>query len=96
MKRISTSDKTFELGAKLAEIIQDSDRRAAFAENPGKALAELGVKTEVTVHADTADTIHLIIPAEIDAARVEAGDEAYFEELGRLALATCLYEEMPD
>lgn len=92
----STSELNLALGATIGEIIQNPTRRAAFAADPAAELTKLGVTPEITVYADTADTVHLIIPAKIDETRVQAGDEAYFEDLGRLALAACYYEEMPD
>lgn len=96
MNTLPFEKSDLELGAKLGEIIQDPAEREKFAENPEETLSTLGLATDVTVYADTADTVHLIIPSQIDEARVAAGDETYFEELGRLALASCHYEEMPD
>lgn len=96
MSTLAINEQNLELGAKLGEIIQNTSERSKFVENPSKTLSSLGLATDVTVYADTADTIHLVIPAEVDETRVAAGDESYFEELGRLALASCHYEEMPD
>jgi hypothetical protein len=93
-------DKTFtkemEIGAKLGAIIQNKDSRAQLVESPSQVLADVGVKAEVSLYADTADTVHLIIPAEVDSARVAANDETYFEELGKLALGSCVYKELPE
>lgn len=96
MHTFSTTDRDLAVGSKLGEIIQNSTERAKFAENPEATLSELGLVTDVKIYADTADKVHLVIPAKIDEARVAAGDATYFEELGRLALANCHYEEMPD
>ncbi|WP_428525245.1 hypothetical protein [Roseibium sp.] len=96
MHTVSTTDRDLTVGSKLGEIIQNPAERTNFLENPETTLAELGLATDVKIYADTADKVHLIIPAEVDEARVAAGDETYFEELGRLALAGCHYEEMPD
>ncbi|MFN3130760.1 MAG: hypothetical protein ROO70_01135 [Labrenzia sp.] len=96
MHTLSTTNRELAIGSKLGEIIQNSTERAKFAEHPEAALSELGLATDVKIYADTADKVHLVIPAKIDEARVAAGDETYFEELGRLALASCHYEEMPD
>ncbi|MBO6507701.1 MAG: hypothetical protein JJ979_04330 [Roseibium sp.] len=94
------ADKSFteemKVGAKLCAIIQDKDAREQLVSDPAHVLAEAGVNTEVTLLADTADTVHLIIPATVDSTRVEAGDESYFEELGRLALGSCVYRELPE
>ncbi|KZM49881.1 hypothetical protein [Labrenzia sp. OB1] len=91
-----TYDKDMEIGAKLGAIIQDSDSRAQLIENPAEVLASVGAASDVTIFADTADMVHLVVPAGIDAARVAAGDEAYFEELGKAALGNCYYEDVPE
>ncbi len=96
MNTLAINERDLELGAKLGEIIQDTTERTKFAEDPAKTLSPFGLASDVTVYADTADTVHLVIPAKIDEVRVATGDETYFEELGRLALANCYYEEMPD
>lgn len=92
----TTSQKSLEFGAKLGAIIQNADDRAKLIDDPKAVLSNLGVVSDVQLFADTADTVHLIIPAEIDTARVAAGDEAYFEELGKAALANCYYEDIPE
>ncbi len=92
----TTSEKKLELGAKLGAIIQDPDARNSLIENPTEVLAGVGVKSDVTLYADTVDLVHLIVPAEVDVARVAAEDETYFEELGRAALGTCMYDDIPD
>lgn len=88
--------KNLEVGAKLGAIIQDKHSRAQLIESPSEVLADVGVKSDVSLYADTADTVHLIIPAKVDASRVAANDEEYFEELGKLALGSCMYEDIPD
>ncbi|MTI46083.1 hypothetical protein JM93_00270 [Roseibium hamelinense] len=95
MTRSISSDHALDLGAKLGALLQDSEKRADLVKDPGTTLAALGAKSDLTILADTADTVHLVIPANIDAARVAAEDEAYFEELGRQALGACLYEDVP-
>jgi len=92
----TTLNTELEFGAKLGAIIQDSAARDRLIENPTEVLAEVGAKSDVTILADTADMVHLVIPAEIDAARVAANDESYFEELGRAALGNCYYENLPE
>lgn len=92
----TTSTTDLELGAKLGAIIQDGAAREQLIQNSAEVLADVGARTDVTLFADTADLVHLIIPAEVDAERVAAGDESYFEELGRLALANCFYEDVPE
>lgn len=90
-----TLNKDLEIGAKLGAMIQDTAARTQLIENPAETLDAIGVRSDMTIYADTADLVHLIIPAEVDAARVAAGDEAYFEELGKLALGSCIYKELP-
>lgn len=92
----TTSKRELEIGAKLGAIIQDSTARDQLIANPTEVLSELGVDTDVTLFADTADLVHLIVPANVDADRVAAGDEAYFEELGKAALGNCYYEDLPE
>lgn len=92
----STTNSELKLGAKLGAMIQDSAARARLVENPVEVLAEVGARNDLTILADTADTVHLIIPADIDAARVAANDESYFEELGKAALGNCYYEDLPE
>ncbi|WP_298820667.1 hypothetical protein [uncultured Roseibium sp.] len=92
----TTFHKDLEFGAKLGAIIQNADERAKLIDDPKAVLSELGAASDVQLFADTADTVHLVIPAEIDAARVAAGDETYFEELGKAALGSCFYEDLPE
>ncbi|WP_269582289.1 hypothetical protein [Roseibium sp. Sym1] len=96
MHAITTSKTELELGATLGAMIQNTETRARLVENSTEVLAQIGAQSDLTLLADTADLVHLVIPAEIDAARVAAGDESYFEELGKAALGSCMYEEMPD
>ncbi|MET1415475.1 hypothetical protein ABVF61_24600 [Roseibium sp. HPY-6] len=91
-----TSKTQLEIGAKLGAIIQDRDTREELIENPADILGELGVSSDVKIFADTADLVHIIVPAEVDKDRVAADDETYFEELGRAALGNCLYEDVPE
>lgn len=96
MNTKSTSNHTFEASAKLGAIIQNESARQQLIEDPSTILAELGAGSDVTLLADTADMVHLIVPADVDASRVAAGDEAYFEELGKAALGSCFYEDLPE
>jgi len=92
----TTSKTSLEIGSKLGAIIQDASARAQLVENPSDVLAKVGVEGDVTLFADTADMVHLVVPADVDEKRVAAGDEAYFEELGRAALGTCFYDDLPE
>ncbi|AMN53621.1 hypothetical protein ACP90_15635 [Labrenzia sp. CP4] len=92
----TTSRIELEIGAKLGAIIQNATARERLVTNPAEVLAEVGINSDAAIFADTADLVHLIIPAKIDAARVAAGDEKYFEELGKAALGNCFYEDVPE
>lgn len=87
MTQLSTHEETLAFGAKVGAMIQDSTQRAALAET-------LAAKGDVAVYADTADTVHLVVPSSVDASKIE--DEAYLEELGRRALGSCLYDILPE
>ncbi len=89
------SEEKLELGRKLGNIISDQGARNAFATDPAAALPEADLSASLTVYADTADTVHLVVPASIDEAKLAKGDEAYFEELGRAALGACFYDDLP-
>ena len=92
----STLNSEHEIGVQLGAIIQDERSRAKLIENPAEVLSEIGLSADVTLLADKADLVHLLIPADIDAARVAADDEAYFEDLGKAALGTCYYDDLPE
>ncbi|MES0808697.1 hypothetical protein ABLO27_04380 [Roseibium sp. SCPC15] len=96
MHASTTSKNDLEIGAKLGAIIQDANSRAQLIEKPAEILGGVGINSDVTIFADTSDLVHLIIPANVDAERVAAGDDAYFEELGRAALGSCYYEDIPE
>ncbi|MTH96250.1 hypothetical protein [Roseibium sp. RKSG952] len=96
MTQHTFSSNKMELGAKLGAILQDPQKRAELVESPKTTLARIGANSDLTILADTADTVHILIPAEVDAARVAAEDEAYFEELGRQALGVCMYDDIPE
>lgn len=85
-----------KFGQELASIISDEQRREEFASAPTTALPHAGLPEDVAILADTADMVHLVIPAKVDEDRVAICDEAYFEELGRLALGACVYHDLPE
>lgn len=89
------SREILETGLKLGQILSDRISREAFVADPVASLPEAGLSSNMTVYADTADTVHLVVPASIDATRLSKGDDAYLEELGRQALGACLYEDLP-
>ncbi len=87
MTQLHSREVTLALGAKLGSMIQDTEKRDELVQN----LAAGGA---ATVYADTADTVHLVVPSSIDAERMN--DDAYLEELGRRALGACFYEILPE
>ncbi|WP_417668835.1 hypothetical protein [Roseibium sp.] len=87
MTQTTSREETLAFGAKLGAMIQDTEQRTKLAES----LTESG---DVTVLADTADTVHLVIPSSVDTSKME--DESYLEELGRRALGSCVYHIQPD
>ncbi|WP_346911925.1 hypothetical protein [uncultured Roseibium sp.] len=89
------SREILETGRKLGQILSDSAAREAFVADPAASLPEAGLSSAMIVCADTADTVHLVVPAGIDQTRLANGDEAYLEELGRQALGACFYEDLP-
>ena len=95
MTSTNTNDLA-DLGLELAAIISNDKRRSDFVAKPNATLPQAGLSENVAVLADTADMVHLVIPATIDETRVALGDEAYFEELGRLALGACVYHDLPE
>jgi hypothetical protein len=86
MTHATHNQEKLDTGLALGKLISDQETRSALKD-------ELG--TSMTVYADTADTVHLVIPAGIDQAKLAQGDEAYFEELGRQALGACMYDDLP-
>lgn len=91
----SSTDK-LETGRKIGALIQDTTERARLVADPQAVLSGIGVNTAAKIYADSADTVHLVIPAQVDETRVAAEDAAYFEELGLLALGLCMYAEQSD
>ncbi len=91
-----TSAEKLKTGKRIGAIIQNESERERLLSNPEGVLADIGIQTTATIYADTADTVHLVIPSHIDECRVAADDAAYFEELGLLALGLCMYSEEQD
>mgnify|MGYP001249188132 CR=1 FL=1 len=89
------SREILETGLKLGQILSDRISREAFATDPAALLPEAGLSSDMIVCADTADTVHLVVPAVIDETRLTKGDDAYLEELGHQALGACFYEDLP-
>jgi len=92
----NTSTNTQKIAEKFAAIVENDAMRARFVDDAANTLPEAGLPQDLKVYADTADLVHLVIPATVDADRIAADDEAYFEELGRAALGLCGYRDLPD
>ncbi|WP_430512167.1 hypothetical protein [Pannonibacter phragmitetus] len=90
MKQEAILDSKLSLGALIGKTVNDAATSSEAAAAAAKHLSG------VTVHADSADTVHLVVPAAVDMARLAAADESYFEELGRKALGACFYEILPE
>lgn len=60
----TTSRTELEIGAKLGAIIQNATARERLVANPAEVLAEVGINSDAAIFADTADLVHLIIPAK--------------------------------
>jgi hypothetical protein len=95
MDRNLTKEKGLETGQALGEILSNQALREAFAADPQSTLPSADLSSQLTVYADTADTIHLVVPSDIDEKSLAAADDAYLEELGRQALGACFYDDLP-
>jgi len=93
---ILTNHSTLVVGTELATIVASKEARDKFVQNPQQVLSNSKLPSNLAVLADTADTVHLVVPAQVDVDRIVANDEAYFEELGQLALSACMYEDIPE
>ncbi|MFN4127458.1 hypothetical protein [Pannonibacter indicus] len=90
MKQEAILDSKLSLGALIGRTVNDAATASEAAAAAAKHLSG------VIVHADSADTVHLVVPAAVDTARLAAADESYFEELGRKALGACFYDILPE
>lgn len=93
---ILTNHSALDAGKDLATIVTSNEARENFIQNPQKVLSNTELPSNLVVLADTADTVHLVVPAQVDVDRIASDDEAYFEELGQLALSACMYEDIPE
>lgn len=89
MRQEITRDSLVSFGARIGQLVNTGEASEA------AALVEAAT-SGTTVLADGVDSVHLVVPADLDAARVAAGDAAYFAELGRKALGICFYEILPE
>lgn len=89
MRQETSRDTLVSFGALIGELVNGGEAREAVA------LVEAAT-AGTTVLADGIDSVHLVIPADVDAVRVAASDDEYFAELGRKALGICYYEISPE
>lgn len=89
MSTVHSTTEKLEFAATMGAMIQDSSERAALVDH-------LSADGRLTVLADTADTVHLVVPADLDVARIASGDEDYLLEIGRRALGNCMYDILPE
>ena len=89
MSTAYSNTEKLEFAATMGAKIQNAQERAALTDH----LASNG---RVCVLADTADTVHLVVPADLDANRIAQGDETYLMEIGRRALGNCMYDILPE
>ncbi|GGB44467.1 hypothetical protein GCM10011316_15610 [Roseibium aquae] len=95
MTSIQDTETMYQVAEKFASIVENDQMRAQFVGNPAGTLPEADLPKDLTVYADTADMVHLVVPAAVDMDRIAARDESYFEELGRAALGFCAYRDLP-
>lgn len=82
-----------EIGRAVAAAVTDPVARKQLLTNPEDVLTKAGIapadlaSKRLVVHEDSATTMHIVIPHELDPKRV--GDADYLEELGRATLAQC-------
>lgn len=88
MRQETTRETLVNFGALIGQLVNEGQAQQAAALIEAEASG-------TTVLADGVDSVHLVVPANIDAARVAASDEAYFAEIGRKALGFCYYEVDP-
>lgn len=88
MRQETTRETLVNFGALIGQLVNEGQAQQAAALIEAEASG-------TTVLVDGVDRVHLVVPADIDAARVAASDEAYFAEIGRKALGICYYEIDP-
>ncbi|NBN62432.1 hypothetical protein GWI72_07390 [Microvirga tunisiensis] len=89
MRQDATREAQVSFGAVIGQLVNDGTQHDA-------AALVAATVSGTTVLADAVDMVHLVVPATVDATRVAAGDETYFEELGRKALGACLFDVTPE
>jgi hypothetical protein len=85
-----------QIGKAFGEAANDPVKREAFRADPHAYLRAAGIAEEnlaglkLVLHEDEEDTVHLIIPARVDAGRLRANDHEYLKMLGTMAVLACL------
>ncbi|SNB73981.1 hypothetical protein SAMN07250955_11149 [Arboricoccus pini] len=91
--RGGTASVLQNIGRVIAAATTDPVARKALLNDPEGMLVRAGIDPvhlaakRVVVHEDTASTIHMVIPYELDSNRI--ADTDYLEDLGRAALGQC-------
>src|SRR4051812_21824442 len=86
MARLKVTDAP-KLGRLIMQAVKDPMRRAELLRNPEQVLAANGVDIDpniqrVVVVEDTAATVHIVIPAELDDAKAAKDPDDYARILG--------------
>jgi hypothetical protein len=99
MPRISVSLSMLPaIGKVVGEASIDPAKRAAFKADPAGALRDAGVPEsslqglDLKVCEDKEAVVHLVVPFEADADKIDAGDKTYLELLGTVAVMGCVRE----
>ena len=84
------------IGKAFGEAANDPVKRESFRSNPIEYLMGAGVAAEnlsglnIVLHEDTDDTVHLVLPEQVDHGRLRANDHEYLKMLGTMAVLGCL------
>ena len=83
------------IGKAFGEAANDPAKRAAFRADPVAYLRSCGVPEEslvglnVVLHEDDSETLHVVLPREVDAQKLKADDPDYLKTLGTAAVLGC-------
>ncbi|MEM1048044.1 MAG: hypothetical protein AAGL24_17945 [Pseudomonadota bacterium] len=96
MPRLYASDEVLpQIGKVIADASLDASAKAKFEANPAEYLKSAGIPEEqlagkkIVVHADDADTLHVVVPSAVNADLVESRDEDYLSLLGAVTVRGC-------
>ncbi len=96
MARIPVSRSAITtIGKAFGEAANDPQKREAFRADPVGYLKASGIAQEsldgvnVVLHEDDESTLHFVLPAKVDAERLNARDREYLHTLGTAAVLGC-------